>query len=90
MKVESNLCLLEDTITAGKEAKEITNGSSGFIVNILKENLIYGEWMREWRMNERMKNGRESKDAIIGGPGYMIPVGRDEILSRLAGISAVF
>ena len=41
-------------------------------------------------MNERMKNERESKDAIIGGPGYMIPVGRDEILSRLAGISAVF
>ena len=40
-------------------------------------------------MNERMENERESKDAIIGGD-YMIPVGWDEILSRLAGISAVF
>ena len=35
-EVEIKLCLLEDTIIAGKEAKEITNDSSGFIVNVLK------------------------------------------------------
>ena len=35
-EVDSKLCLLEDTIIAGKEAKEITNDSSGLIINVLK------------------------------------------------------
>ena len=38
-EVEIKLCLLEDTIIAGKEAKEITNDSSGFIVNVLKDRI---------------------------------------------------
>ena len=38
-KVENKLCLLDDTIIAGKEAKEITNDSSGFIVNVLKDRI---------------------------------------------------
>ena len=38
-EVESKLCLLEDTIIAGKEAKEITNDSSGLIINVLKDRI---------------------------------------------------
>ena len=38
-EVESKLCLLEDTIIAGKEAKKITNDSSRFIVNVLKDRI---------------------------------------------------
>ena len=43
-EVESKLCLLEDTIIAGKEpSKEITNDSSGFIVNVLKDKISSSE-----------------------------------------------
>ena len=38
-KIESKLCLLDDTIMAGKEAKEITNDLSGLIVNVLKDRI---------------------------------------------------
>ena len=51
--VESKLCLLEDTIIAGKEAKEIINDSSGFIVNVLKDRI------------SSLENELKSKDAII-------------------------
>ena len=51
--VDSKLCLLEDTIIAGKEAKEITNDSSGFIVNVLKDRI------------SSLQNELKSKDAII-------------------------
>ena len=51
--VESKLCLLEDTIIAGKEAKEITNDSSGFIINVLKDRI------------SSLENELKSKDAII-------------------------
>ena len=52
-EVESKLCLLEDTIIAGKEAKEITNDSSGLIVNVLKDRI------------SSLENELKSKDAII-------------------------
>ena len=52
-EVESKLCLLEDIIIAGKEAKEITNDSSGFIVNVLKDRI------------SSLENELKSKDAII-------------------------
>ena len=52
-EVESKLCLLEDTIIAGKEAKEITNDSSEFIVNVLKDRI------------SSLQNELKSKDAII-------------------------
>ena len=38
-EVDSKLCLLEDTIIAGKEAKEITNDLSGLIINVLKDRI---------------------------------------------------
>ena len=38
-KIESKLCLLDDTIMEGKEAKEITNDLSGLIVNVLKDRI---------------------------------------------------
>ena len=44
LEVQSKLwSLLEDTIIAGNKAKEITNDSSGFIVNISKDNFILRE-----------------------------------------------
>ena len=52
-EVEIKLCLREDTITAGKEAKEITNDSSGFIVNVLKDRI------------SSFENELKSKGAII-------------------------
>ena len=52
-EVEIKLCLLEDTIIAGKEAKEITNDSSGFIVNVLKDRI------------SSLENELKSKGAII-------------------------
>ena len=52
-EVESKLCLLEDTIIAGKEAKEITNDSLGLIVNVLKDRI------------SSLENELKSKDAII-------------------------
>ena len=52
-EVEIKLCLLEDTIIAGKEAKEITNDSSGFIVNVLKGRI------------SSFENELKSKGAII-------------------------
>ena len=52
-EVESKLCSLEDTIIAGKEAKEITNDSSEFIVKVLKDIISY------------LENELKSKDAII-------------------------
>ena len=52
-EVEGKLCLLEDTIIAGKEAKEITNDSSGFIANVLKDRI------------SSLENELKSKDAII-------------------------
>ena len=52
-EVESKLCLLEDTIIAGKEAKEITNNSSGLKVNVLKGRI------------SSLENELKSKDAII-------------------------
>ena len=48
-EAESSLCLLQDTIIAGKEAKEITNDSSGFRV----------------LQNFTLENELKSKDAII-------------------------
>ena len=40
VEVKSKLCLLEDTIIAGKEAsKETTNDLLRFIVNVLKERI---------------------------------------------------
>ena len=43
-EVESKLCLLEDIIIAGKEAKEITNDSLGLVVNVFeRQNFILGE-----------------------------------------------
>ena len=53
VEVESKLYLLEDTIIAGKEAKEIINDSSGFIVNVLKDRI------------SSLENELKSKDAII-------------------------
>ena len=50
---KSKLCLLEDTIIAGKEVKEITNDSSGLIVNVLKDRI------------SSLENELKSKDAII-------------------------
>ena len=38
-EVKSKFYLLEETIIARKEAKEITNDSLGFIVNILKDRI---------------------------------------------------
>ena len=52
-EVKSKLCLLEDIIIAEKEAKEITNDSSGFIVNVLKDRI------------SSLENELKSKDAII-------------------------
>ena len=52
-EVDSKLCLLEDTIIAGKEAKEITNNSSGLKVNVLKGRI------------SSLENELKSKDAII-------------------------
>ena len=52
-EVDSKLCLLEDTIIAGKEAKEITNASSGLIVNVLKDRI------------SSLENELKSKDVII-------------------------
>ena len=51
--VESKLWLMEDTIIAGKEAKEITNASSGFIVYVLKDRI------------SSLETELKSKDAII-------------------------
>ena len=50
---KSKLCLLEDTIIAGKEVKEITNDSSGLIVNVLKDRI------------SSLENELKSKDATI-------------------------
>ena len=52
-EVESKLCLLEVTIIAGKEVKEITNDSSGFIANVLRDGI------------SSLENELKSKDAII-------------------------
>ena len=52
-KIESKLCLLDDTIMAGKEAKEITNDLSGLIVNVLKDRI------------SSLENELKSKNAII-------------------------
>ena len=44
VEIESKLCLLEDIIIAGKEAKEITNDSLGLVVNVFeRQNFILGE-----------------------------------------------
>ena len=53
VEVESKLCLLKDTIIAGKETKQITNDSSGVIVNISKNRI------------SSLKNELKSKDAIV-------------------------
>ena len=50
---KSKLCLLEDTVIAGKEVKEITNDSSGLIVNVLKDRI------------SSLENELKSKDATI-------------------------
>ena len=50
---KSKFCLLEDTIIAGKEVKEITNDSSGLIVNVLKDRI------------SSLENELKSEDAII-------------------------
>ena len=53
-EVESKLCLLEDTIIAGKEAsKEITNDSSEFTASVLKS------------IMPSLQNELKSKDPII-------------------------
>ena len=52
-EVESKLGLLEDTTVAGKVAKEITNDSSRFIVNVLKDSI------------SSLENELKSKDVII-------------------------
>ena len=52
-QVESKLYFLEDTTTAGKKAKEITNDPSGFIVNVLKDIIL------------SLKNELKPKDATI-------------------------
>ena len=53
-EVEGKLCLLEDTIIAGKEAsKEITNDSSEFTVSVLKDII------------PSFQNELKSKDPII-------------------------
>ena len=51
-EVESKLCLLDNTIITGKGVKEITNDSSGFIVNVLKDRI------------SSLVNELKSKDAI--------------------------
>ena len=51
-EVESKLCLLDNTIITGKGVKEITNDSSGFIVNVLKDRI------------SSLENELKSKDAI--------------------------
>ena len=57
VEVESKLCLLEDTIIAGKEAKEITNDSSGYIVNVFeRQNFIFGESFKIKRCDHRISN----------------------------------
>ena len=51
-EVESKLCLLDNTIITGKGVKGITNDSSGFIVNVLKDRI------------SSLVNELKSKDAI--------------------------
>ena len=55
-EVESKLCLLEDTIIAGIETKQITNDSSRLIVNVLKDRISI------WRMNFKAIIVKEFKE----------------------------
>ena len=52
-EVETKLCLLEDTIIVGKEAKETTNDSSGVTVNVSKNRI------------SSLENELKSKDVIV-------------------------
>ena len=56
VEVESKLCLLEDTIIAGIETKQITNDSSRLIVNVLKDRISI------WRMNFKAIIVKEFKE----------------------------
>ena len=53
MEVESKLCLLEDTVIAWKEVKEIATDSLGFLFEVLKDRI------------SSLENELKSKDAVI-------------------------